>query len=117
MNKNRNWVLQSAGGINALKRRYPQLNERLIRNIAATFPVSGRRIDKNLKSLNNELQKHQVIAAIPGVRRQGVHKRPTKAPKRAITVNQLANMLNMVTIVPPKNRSLENVMKRLRVRR
>jgi len=116
------------------------LNERLIRNIAATFPVSGN-IVTNLKSLNNELNRHRGIAAIPGVRRQGVHKRPirrrgaqqgvrSQGPRRQrraierprrqqlnITPSQLANVLNMVTIVPPKNKSLENVMRRLRIRR
>ena len=122
MNKNRNLTLQSVGGINGLKKRYPQLNEKLIRNIAATFPVSGN-IVINLKSLNKELNKHRGLASIPGVRSQGVHKRPTRRrgvqrpQRRAITPNQLANMMNLIRLVPPKNKSLENVMRGLRIRR
>ena len=128
------------------------MNERLIKNIAATFPVSGN-IVINLKSLTNELNRHRTVASIPGVRSQGVHKRPIKRrgaqgpqrqrrtierpqrqrraierpqrqrrtierpQRRTVTPNQLANMMNLVRIVPPRNMSLENVMRGLRIRR
>jgi hypothetical protein len=136
------------------------LNERLIKNIAATFPVSGN-IVKNLKSLTKELNRHRTIESIPGVRSQGVHKRPIKRrgaqgpqrqrraierpqrrtitpnqlanmmnlnlirivpprnrpQRRTVTPNQLANMMNLIRIVPPRNMSLENVMRGLRIRR